>query len=193
MGKLLLCACTVTLLRHSFCKGIRHTHIHMHARDRTRRVLQPCFRCIFAVCSIQQSSCSHLLKTLKCNPASTGQGGQTICHDTTAASKKLRTSGPKGFRSGPRYDHWQLQMHNPLGNDLITCRLLQGCMGMSTAYKDIATPVTDDESIAVIDKALQLGVTFLDTSDVYGPFTNEELVGAVVLLISVIELLLRCE
>ena len=64
---------------------------------------------------------------------------------------------------------------------------------MSTAYKDIATPVTDDESIAVIHKALQLGVTFLDTSDVYGPFTNEELVGAVVLLISVIELLLRCE
>ncbi len=66
-------------------------------------------------------------------------------------------------------------------------------MGMSTAYKDIATPVTDDESIAVIHEALQLGVTFLDTSDVYGPFTNEELVGEVVLLISVIELLLRCE
>ena len=34
---------------------------------------------------------------------------------------------------------------------------------MSTAYKDIATPVTDDESIAVIHEALQLGVTFLDT------------------------------
>ncbi|DBB10359.1 TPA: hypothetical protein ACH3X3_001916 [Trebouxia sp. C0006] len=50
-------------------------------------------------------------------------------------------------------------------------------MGMSTAYKDIATPVTDDESIAVIHEALQLGVTILDTSDVYGPFTNEELVG----------------
>ncbi len=56
-------------------------------------------------------------------------------------------------------------------------------MGMST-------PVTDEESIAVIHKALQLGVTFLDTSDVYGPFTNEELVGAVVLLI--IELLMSC-
>ncbi len=76
------------------------------------------------------------------------------------------------------------------GNELITRRLLQGCMGMSTAYKDTATPVTDEESIAVIHKALQLGVTFLDTSDVYGPFTNEELVGAVVLLI--IELLMSC-
>ena len=84
-------------------------------------------------------------------------------------------------------------MRNLLGNDIVACRLLQGCMGMSTAYKDIATPITDDESIAVIHKALQLGVTFLGTSDVYGPFTNEELVGEVVLLISVIELPLRCE
>ncbi len=48
---------------------------------------------------------------------------------------------------------------------------------MSTAYKDKASPVTDAESIATIHKALALGVTFLDTSDMYGPFTNEELVG----------------
>ena len=48
---------------------------------------------------------------------------------------------------------------------------------MSTAYKDKASPVTDEESIATIHKALELGVTFLDTSDMYGPFTNEELVG----------------
>ncbi|KAL0037465.1 hypothetical protein WJX79_009564 [Trebouxia sp. C0005] len=52
-----------------------------------------------------------------------------------------------------------------------------GCMGMSFAYKDKASPVTDEESIATIHKALELGVTFLDTSDMYGPFTNEELVG----------------
>jgi aryl-alcohol dehydrogenase-like predicted oxidoreductase len=50
-------------------------------------------------------------------------------------------------------------------------------MGMSTAYKDKASPVTDEESIATIHTALELGVTFLDTSDMYGPFTNEELVG----------------
>lgn len=48
---------------------------------------------------------------------------------------------------------------------------------MSTAYKDTKNPVSDEESIATIHRALELGVTFLDTSDMYGPFTNEELVG----------------
>jgi aryl-alcohol dehydrogenase-like predicted oxidoreductase len=48
-----------------------------------------------------------------------------------------------------------------------------GCMGMSWAYG----AGDDDESLAVIGRALELGVTFLDTSDVYGPFTNEQLVG----------------
>ena len=46
-------------------------------------------------------------------------------------------------------------------------------MGMSWAYG----AGDDAESIAVIHRALELGVTFLDTSDVYGPFTNEQLVG----------------
>ena len=58
-----------------------------------------------------------------------------------------------------------------------------GCMGMSMAYKDMSSPVTDEESIATIHQALELGVTFLDTSDVYGPFTNEELVGNLVCVI----------
>jgi aryl-alcohol dehydrogenase-like predicted oxidoreductase len=48
-------------------------------------------------------------------------------------------------------------------------------MGMSHAY-DVATAV-ESESIAVIHRALEIGVTLLDTSDFYGPYTNEELVG----------------
>jgi aryl-alcohol dehydrogenase-like predicted oxidoreductase len=51
-----------------------------------------------------------------------------------------------------------------------------GCMGMTFSY-DMATPRDDDTSIAVIRQALELGVTLIDTADVYGPFTNEELVG----------------
>jgi aryl-alcohol dehydrogenase-like predicted oxidoreductase len=48
-----------------------------------------------------------------------------------------------------------------------------GCMGMSHAY---GTP-DDAESIATIHRAIDLGCTFFDTAEVYGPFTNEELLG----------------
>ena len=48
-----------------------------------------------------------------------------------------------------------------------------GCMGMSFAYGD----ADEKESLATIDRALELGVNFLDTADIYGPHTNEELVG----------------
>jgi aryl-alcohol dehydrogenase-like predicted oxidoreductase len=51
-----------------------------------------------------------------------------------------------------------------------------GCMGMSSIY-DTAAPRDEATSISVIHQALDQGSTLIDTADVYGPFTNEELVG----------------
>jgi len=51
-----------------------------------------------------------------------------------------------------------------------------GCMGMTASY-DMQTPRDDETSIAVIHRALALGMTLVDTADAYGPFTNEALVG----------------
>jgi aryl-alcohol dehydrogenase-like predicted oxidoreductase len=48
-----------------------------------------------------------------------------------------------------------------------------GCMGMSEFYG----AADEAESLATLDRALELGITFFDTSDVYGPYTNEELLG----------------
>jgi aryl-alcohol dehydrogenase-like predicted oxidoreductase len=48
-----------------------------------------------------------------------------------------------------------------------------GCMGMSQSYG----PADEAESIATLHRAIELGCTFLDTAEVYGPFTNEDLLG----------------
>ena len=64
--------------------------------------------------------------------------------------------------------------HVKLG-DLDVARIGLGAMGMSFGYTGAGAD--DAESIRTIHRALELGVTFIDTAEIYGPYTNEELVG----------------
>jgi aryl-alcohol dehydrogenase-like predicted oxidoreductase len=64
--------------------------------------------------------------------------------------------------------------YRPLGHsDLNVYSLGLGCMGMSYAYG----PTNDSESLAVLRRYFELGGNFLDTAEIYGPYTNEELLG----------------
>lgn len=61
-----------------------------------------------------------------------------------------------------------------IGDDEVSAQGL-GCMGMSFAYS--SGGFKDEESLQVLTWAADHGITFWDTSDIYGPFTNEKLIG----------------
>jgi len=60
-----------------------------------------------------------------------------------------------------------------LGDGLVVSEQGLGCMGMSEFYG----AADQTEALATLERALEIGITFLDTADIYGPFTNEQLVG----------------
>ncbi|RFC77549.1 aldo/keto reductase [Streptomyces sp. AcE210] len=66
-------------------------------------------------------------------------------------------------------------MHHIHLRDLDVPRIGLGAMGMSQAYTGAGTD--EAESIRTVHRALELGVTFIDTAEIYGPYTNEELLG----------------
>src|SRR5205823_11285002 len=80
-------------------------------------------------------------------------------------------------RNGHRWKGEHAMEKRKLGNgNLEVSAIGLGCMGMSQSY---GTPEERDEreSIATIHRAIELGVTFFDTAEVYGPHTNEELLA----------------
>jgi len=72
-----------------------------------------------------------------------------------------------------RFKERSVENRNLGSEGLVVSELGLGCMGMSEFYGT----GDEDESIATVHRALELGITFLDTVDMYGPFTNEKLVS----------------
>src|SRR4051794_27083385 len=66
-----------------------------------------------------------------------------------------------------------MEIKNLGSQGLKASQLGLGCMGMSEFYG----PGNDSESLKTLSRAIELGITFWDTADVYGPYKNEELVG----------------
>jgi len=72
-----------------------------------------------------------------------------------------------------RQEERSVDQRNLGSEGLVVSELGLGCMGMSEFYGT----GDEEESTATIHRAIELGITFLDTADMYGPFTNERLVG----------------
>src|SRR5271165_4671680 len=91
----------------------------------------------------------------------------------TPASRFSTSSGTSPTRA-PRTRIRTMQKRKLGKSGLEVSAIGFGCMGMSFSY---GPPKDKQEMIALIRAAVDRGITFFDTAEVYGPFTNEELVG----------------
>src|SRR2546428_6517090 len=93
-------------------------------------------------------------------------------HRNSGTRTEMRAFSEGCYRLSQRSERHMEQRH--LGSQgLVVSALGLGCMGMSDFYGER----DDNQSVATIHRAIELGITLLDTADVYGPFTNEQLVG----------------
>jgi aryl-alcohol dehydrogenase-like predicted oxidoreductase len=110
-------------------------------------------------------------------PAIFRQGGRRADEIAFALDlERARTRTVIANRTTPDDDGGMKMNKRQLGSELTVSAIGLGCMGMSAFYGE----TDEQESIRTIQRGLELGVNFLDTAEMYGPHTNEELVGRAV-------------
>src|SRR2546427_8934423 len=105
----------------------------------------------------------------------------SACRCVSSSLQVCATSGHDHITPSPHeVESWssrsrgQTMQTRKLGNSLEVSALGLGCMGMSQSY---GLPPDKQAMISLIRTAVERGVTFFDTAEIYGPYTNEELVG----------------
>src|SRR3954463_1987503 len=100
--------------------------------------------------------------------------GRPAFNESRKPKKVRRGMASGGKAPGATSKERQMQTRKLGNSNLEVSAIGLGCMGMSFGY---GPPMDRQEAVSLIRTAVERGVTFFDTAEVYGPFTNEELVG----------------